>query len=188
MDGLMPDPVSTDAPQWFAMRDLKRANARRRAYVDLADRGFDVFTPLKTVVAERAGRRVREERPVIYDLLFVHSTRAALDPVVESTETLQYRFVKGAPAGTVLTVRPSDMQRFITAVNAVSQPRYYSPDELTPSMIGHRIRIIGSGPLQGLEGTLLKIKGSSKKRLLVELPGLLSAAVEIAAADFVEVE
>lgn len=176
-----------DSLQWFAMRDLKRANACRRAYTDLADRGFEVFTPLKTVIVERGGRRVKEDRPVIYDLLFVHTTRAALDPVVESTDTLQYRFVKGAPAGTVLTVRPVDMHRFITAVRAVSQPRYYSPDELTPSMIGHRIRIIGVGPLQGLEGTLLKIKGSSKKRLLVELPGLLSAAVEIA-ADFVEVE
>ena len=174
--------------EWFVLRDLKRPNALKRAYSELADFGFEVFTPLQTVVVERGGRRVREQRPVINDLLFVHSTREKLDPIVQSTDTLQYRFVKGAPAGTVQTVRTDDMNRFIEVIQSTDRPRFYSPEEITPAMIGKTIKLVCPGLLNGQIGTLLKIKGSNKKRLLVQLPGILSAAVEISATDFVEVE
>ncbi len=175
-----------DKHQWYVLRDLKRPNALRRAYVELADLGFEVFTPLHTVVTQRGSRRVREQRPIINDLLFVYTTRSKLDPVVKSTDTLQYRFVKGTPAGTVQTVRTDDMNRFIAAVQSSTQPHFYTPDEITPAMIGKDIKMICPGPLNGQTGTLLKIKGSNKKRLLVQLPGILSAAVEISDTDFVE--
>ena len=42
------------------------------------------------------------------------------------------------------------------------------------------------GALDGIEGLLLKIRGSGKKRLLVELPGILAAAVEIRNADYIQ--
>ncbi|MDE6352821.1 MAG: hypothetical protein K2K88_06780, partial [Muribaculaceae bacterium] len=76
-----------DKHQWYVLRDLKRPNALRRAYVELADLGFEVFTPLHTVVTQRGSRRVREQRPIINDLLFVYTTRSKLDPVVKSTDT-----------------------------------------------------------------------------------------------------
>ena len=44
-------------------------------------------------------------------------------------------------------------------------------------MYGRMIRIEG-GPLDGYEGRLLSIRGSRVKRLIVEIPGLLVAAVE----------
>ena len=45
-------------------------------------------------------------------------------------------------------------------------------------MVGRSVRIIG-GPLDGYEGRLQKLQGSRTKRLLVELPGLITAAVEV---------
>lgn len=42
------------------------------------------------------------------------------------------------------------------------------------------------GPLNGFEGVLLKVKGSGKKKLIVKLPGLLAAAVEVGRTDYVE--
>ncbi len=45
-------------------------------------------------------------------------------------------------------------------------------------MLGKQVRIIG-GPLDGYEGRLQKLQGSRVKRLFVELPGLLTAAVEV---------
>ena len=45
-------------------------------------------------------------------------------------------------------------------------------------MLNRKIRIVG-GPLDGYEGTLQTVRGSKVKRLLVELPGLLSVAVEV---------
>ena len=168
-----------DLPRWYVMRDLKRPNAKVRAWQALADKGFDVFTPTRWQVNEVAGRRERHEVPYVPDLLFVRSTRAALDPEVEATATLQYRFVRGAAQYTALTVREAEMQRFMMAARATSTPQYFLPDELTPSMLGRLVRIVG-GPLDGITGRLLSVRGLRRRKLLVELPGLITAAVEVA--------
>lgn len=60
----------------------------------------------------------------------------------------------------------------------VFSSKYYRPEEITPAMRNRRIRIIG-GPLHGYEGSLVTVRGTTVKRLLVELPMLLAAAVEV---------
>lgn len=176
----------TSEKQWFVMRDLKRANAKMPAYRALGEAGFSVFTPLTERIVTRGARRVREQVPFMPDLLFVLSDRAALDPVVARTDTLQYRYVKGAPYRTPMTVPAVDMARFIAAVSTFRAPRYLHPQEVTAAMCGARVRMVCAGPLNGYEGLLLRVKGSGKKRLLVQLPGLLAAAIEIAAPDYIQ--
>ena len=58
--------------QWFVMRDLKRRNAKLPAYKQLADKGIKVFVPMKWHTIKRKGIVIREEIPVIQDLLFVY--------------------------------------------------------------------------------------------------------------------
>ena len=70
------------------------------------------------------------------------------------------------------------MARFIHAVSGTKTCRYFLPNELTRAMYGRKIRIIG-GYLDGYEGHLLSLRGSRTKRLLVELPSWLVAAVEV---------
>ena len=77
-----------------------------------------------------------------------------------------------------MTVADRDMEHFIRAVNATESPRYYLPEEITPTMYGRKIRIEG-GPLSGYEGRLLTTRGSKVKRLLVELEGFLAVGVEV---------
>ncbi|WP_336525800.1 UpxY family transcription antiterminator [Bacteroides acidifaciens] len=163
--------------RWFVMRDLKRVNAKNHAYKMLQGLKFEVFTPMKWHVVTRKGEKVREEIPVIPDLLFVRSTRADLDPIVEKTETLQYRFLRRTWCEP-MTVRDSDMERFIHAVNSSESVKYYLLEELSPEMYNKKIRIIG-GKLDGYEGMLLTVRGSKTKRLLVELPGMLAVGVEV---------
>lgn len=172
--------------QWFVMRDLKRANAKLPAYKQLEEAGFRVFTPMTTKIIEKGGKRTRIQVPFVQDLLFVYSSKEALDKVVTRTQTLQYRFLKGAAYCTPMTVPVAEMDRFITTVTSVKTPQYYHLDEITPSMYGAKIRMVCEGPINGFEGTLLKIKGSGKKRLLVKLTGVLAAAVEIGNADYIE--
>lgn len=155
--------VTEDGTQWYAMRDLKRANAKMPAYKLLRESGFEVFTPMRWRLVTKSGRREREEVPCIPDLLFVHACADELDPVVEATPTLQYRYERGRGYRTPMTVRRVDMQRFILAVRATEEPRYYSPDEITPDMYGRRVLIVG-GPLDGLEGRLLKARGTRRRR------------------------
>lgn len=175
----------SDSRLWFALRDLKRPNAKTMAWQELSERGFEVFTPMTQVVRETGGKRRRIEIPAVPDLLFVHSTRERLDPVVASIPTLQYRFVKGAPAGTAMTVDDSSMDRFVRAVSGSADTRYFNAGEITPSMIGREVRVIG-GPLDGFTGNLLSVRGLRSRRLIVDLHGFLSAAVEVA-PEFIQI-
>ena len=163
--------------QWFVMRDLKRRNAKLPAYELFKGFGIKVFTPMVWKLMVRHGKRCREEVPFMQDLLFVHDTRMAVDPIVEKYDTVQYRYVRGGYK-VPMTVRDNDMQRFIHAVESTENPRYYTPEEISYDMIGRKVRIVG-GPLDGYEGCLQKMQGARVKRLFVELPNLLAAAVEV---------
>ena len=166
-----------DACQWFVMRDLTRPNAKLPAYKLLDGLNIRTFTPMVWKLMLNHGKRERRQMPFIHDLLFVYSSRSALDSVVETTPMLQYRYLRGGYK-MPMTVRAADMQRFIHAVGLSSSPQYYRPDEVTPSMRNRRIRIIG-GNLDGYEGSLITTRGSKVKRLLVEIPMLLAATVEV---------
>lgn len=163
--------------RWYVMRDLKRVNAREPAYKLLEGKKMEVFVPKVWKLHVRQGRRVREEVPFIQDLLFVHESRSHLDPVVEKTPTLQYRWLRDVWREP-MTVPDADMERFIRAASHSESPRYYLPEEITPQMYGRKIRIVG-GPLDGYEGCLLTMRGSKVKRLLVELKDFLAVGVEV---------
>ena len=170
MDSLIND----NQPQWFVMRDLKRANAKLPAYRLLKGKGMEVFTPLTRHLNKK---QEWEEKPLIHGLLFVHETRKELNPVVDQTPTLQYQYLP-KKRQEPMTVPDADMERFIRAIKATDSPQYYLPEEISPKMYGRRIRVVG-GVLDGYEGFLLTTRGSKVKRLLVELPGFFAVGVEV---------
>ena len=163
--------------RWFVMRDLKRANAKQQAYQILKEKNIEVFTPMKTRLCVVKGEQIRKEVPCITDLLFVHTTRETLDPIVQNIPTLQYRWLRNKYREP-MTVPDAEMERFIRAVHASALPKYYLPEEITPEMYNCPIRIVG-GLLDGYEGMLLTTRGSKVKRLLVEIPHLLAVGVEV---------
>lgn len=171
-------PMTSSEKQWFVMRDLKRRNSNSLAINELAKAGLEVFTPMTQMVMTIGGKRQRRDVPVIQDLLFVHEEKSMLDPYVEIYPTLQYRYVFGKTKDEPMTVRDEEMQRFVHAVGNTESALYYKPGELTDAMCGKKVRIVG-GPLDGLEGCLLSVKGMRKRRLIVELPNLITAAVEV---------
>lgn len=170
--------MNSSEKQWFVMRDLKRRTSNSLAIHDLAKAGLEVFTPMTQMVMKIGGKIQRRDVPVIQDLLFVHEAKEVLDPFVELTSTLQYRYQRGKPKDEPLTIRDVEMERFMFAVNHTDTPIYYKPGELTPAMYGKSVLIHG-GSLDGYEGRLLSIKGMRKRCLIVELPGLMAAAVEV---------
>ncbi|WP_297900511.1 UpxY family transcription antiterminator [uncultured Parabacteroides sp.] len=171
----VPEVTGDDMAQWFVMRDLSRSNAKEPAWKILEELEMDYFTPMVQKLVIRNGRREKEKAPYIQDLVFVHESRSALDPIVENVRTFQYRYLKRRVP---MTVREVDMKRFVRAVESTKFPRFYRPDEITQDMLRHRIRIVG-GNLDGYEGFLLTVRGSRVKRLLVELPTLLAVSVEV---------
>lgn len=160
------------------MRDLKRRTSNSLAVHELAKAGLEVFTPMTQMVMNIGGKPQRRDVPVIQDLLFVHESKETLDPIVERTPTLQYRYQRGKTKEEPTTVRNEEMEKFIYAVSKTETPIYYKPGELTTAMYGKSVLIHG-GRLDGYEGRLLSIKGMRNRRLIIELPGLLAAAVEV---------
>lgn len=80
------------------MRDLKRPNAKLRAYEMLKDKVERVYTPMVKKTLMRNGKRCLVDVPYIPDLLFVYDCKSVIDPIVSSIPTFQYRFVRsGAP-------------------------------------------------------------------------------------------
>lgn len=160
------------------MRDLKRTNAKKPGYKQFEEQHIEVFTPMKYCLKDKNGKQVRERVPFIQDLLFVHNSREVIDPIVQRTPTIQYRYCKGGEYRNPMTVNDTDMERFIYAVNASDNPKFYLSDEITPEMCKRRIRIIG-GTLNGYEGFLSAVRGSKVKRLLVQLPEFFSVGIEV---------
>lgn len=168
-----------ESTHWFAMRDLKRRHAKLPAYKLLENLKVSYFTPMVHRLVVVNGKRVDQEVPFMPDLLFVKDTREHLDLIVESIPKLQYRYKIGVQH-TPIIVPTAEMERFIYAVESSENPKFYSLNEVTPEMINRKIRIIG-GKLDGYTGTLVTTRGSKVKRLLVELPSLLAASVEVEA-------
>ena len=173
----MPTYTMDDDTQWYAMRDLTRPNAKVSAYEKLNAKGIRCFTPMVKKQVKLRGDTVLIDAPYMRDLLFAYGTREAIDPLTAPGMRLQYRYVRGGYMEP-MTVRKADMENFIRAVQSTISARYYRPEEITPAMRNRKIRIIG-GPLNGLAGTLVTIRGTRVKRLLVEIPTLLAAAVEV---------
>lgn len=168
---------SQESLQWFAMRDLKRRHAKLPTYKLFESLKVQYFTPMVHRLVVVNGKWVDQEVPFMQDLFFVKDTRSHLDFVVENTPKLQYRYKIGVQH-TPIIVPTTDMERFIHAVEASDNLRFYSPNEVTPDMRNRQIRIIG-GQLDGYIGTLVTTRGSKSKRLLVELPTLLAASIEV---------
>jgi transcription antitermination factor NusG len=164
--------------QWFVMRDLKRPNSLTPAFRQLPDMGVEIFTPMRCCVVMRKGVKTRENVPYIHDLIFVHSTTEEIDDILTRIPTLQYRFVRGGGYRKPMLVSDRDMNSFIKAVQTVSSPQYFSPEEITPDMIGRQVAIVG-GQLDGYEGKLLKCRGSRKRRFLIAIPNIIVAAIEV---------
>ena len=143
----------------------------------LGEMGIEVFTPLIWKLVVRQGKRIPVEVPFMQDLLFVHESHKVLDPIVKRTSTLQYRFLRDGKR-TPMTVRNADMERFINAVKETNNPCFYEPKDIKANMVGKYVRIVG-GLLNGYKGRLMKLQGSRVKRLFVELPNLLTVAVEV---------
>ena len=167
------------AKRWYVLRDLSRSNAKIPGYKLLAGEGIEYFTPMHFVVKKEGGRNVRTQEPVLKSLLFAHEEQTTLKNFLVKHPTLQFRYVRGRSIDNPMVVDDRDMERFRHAIeSSCSAPVSYRIEEITPDKYGKEVRIVG-GRLDGYTGRLLKMRGSSVKRLIVELPGLFLAGVEV---------
>ena len=75
--------AKTSEDRWYVLRDLARPNAKKHDYKQLQEMqektGW-VIVPLKQHVFKEFGKRVVRFVPYMPDLVFVHKSKAELEP------------------------------------------------------------------------------------------------------------
>lgn len=163
---------------WFSVgctslqKELKvRDDARRY--------GLQAFVPLTYVVKTRRGQKHRALVPAVSKLLFVKGT---LDEVKDYIQHAHYVvFIRKSTFSNkedYLTVPTKAMEDFIAVTeNHEEHVTYFRPEEISLQE-GDKIRIKG-GFYDGREGIIMRIKGKRNKHLVVQIPGVLIAAIEL---------
>lgn len=169
---------NNDIQQWFCLgctspqRELKVRDDMRRY-------GLEAFVPLKYEVKKRCHQEQRALVPAIAGLMFAKGTLEELKEYVSRSQfTVYLRKSTFSNKEDYLTVPTKAMDDFIAVtVNHEAHISYFRPEEIK-LQAGDKIRVKG-GIYDGKEGVIMRIKGKRNKHLVVQIPGLLAAAVEM---------
>ncbi len=169
---------NNDIQQWFCLgctspqRELKVRDDVRRY-------GLEAFVPLKYEVKKRRHQEQRALIPAIAGLMFAKGTLEELKEYVSRSQfTVYLKKSTFSNKEDYLTVPTKAMDDFIAVtVNHEAKISYFKPEEIK-LQAGDKIRVKG-GIYDGKEGVIMRIKGKRNKHLVVQIPGLLAAAVEM---------
>lgn len=163
---------------WFSIgctslqKELKvRDDARRY--------GLEAFVPLTYVVKTHRGQKHRALVPALSKLLFVKGTLEEVkDYILHAHYVVFIRKSTFSNKEEYLTVPTKAMEDFIAVTEHHEEHvTYFRPEEISLQE-GDKIRIKG-GIYDGREGTIMRIKGKRNKHLVVQIPGMLIAAIEL---------
>jgi len=157
------------APQWYAA--YTHANHEKKAATHLLQRGIEHFLPTYTSIRRWKDRRVRLEMPLFPGYVFVQVAPSDFLPVLHTPGIAYVVSFNGQPAAL-----PAEQIHQLR--HGLSQMRV-EPHRFVAA--GRRVRIL-SGPLQGAEGILMRVKNTCRVVLSVKLIQR-SVAVEVDWAD-----
>ena len=151
----------------------------------LEDKGIRTFIPMRSVRVEKDGKTLRKTVPAVGNLLFARSVQQTLYEHIKSEgEAPITRFLWDRNTGRPLVVPDKQMDDFIRVCQASGDDALFLTRPDAKLTEGARIRVV-SGPLAGVEGRVVRIRKS--RRVLVDLPGLLSVASTYIPLDLLEV-
>ena len=148
---------------------------------DIRNYGLEAFVPLKYHIKTIKQQKHRALVPAIPGLMFAKGTLDELKEYVEDHANFPVYLRKSTFSNKedYLTVRTKEMEEFIAVTeDHEANITYFRPEEIN-LQAGDRIRVKG-GIYDGKEGIVMRIKGKRNKHLVVQIPGMLVAAIEMA--------
>lgn len=163
--------------RWYVLTAVYRKEIKVRD--DIRRLGLDGYIPMKYELMTIGYRKERKLVPAINQLVFVHSTKSAIEDYIEHTKEIVYFRTSGRKGHReVLVVPDQDMENFIRVTQQVEEKlSYYRPEEIKLN-VGDRIRVHG-GVFDGVEGTLVRLPGKRSKQLVVSIPDISIVAVSM---------
>lgn len=177
---------NSEIQQWFCIgctspqKELKVRDDVRRY-------GLEAFVPLKYDIKKVRQQEQRKLVPAISGLMFAKGTVDEVKDYVSNSHFSVYiRKSTFSNKEDYLTVPTKAMDDFIAVtVEHETHITYFKPEEIK-LQAGDQIRVKG-GIYDGKEGIIMRIKGKRNKHLVVQIPGLLVAAVEMT-PDLIELK
>lgn len=169
---------NSEEKKWFSI-GCTSLQKELKVRDDARQYGLQAFVPLTYVVKTIRGQKHRALVPAVSKLLFVKGT---LDEVKDYIQHAHYVvFIRKSTFSNkedYLTVPTKAMEDFIAVTeNHEEHVTYFRPEEISLQE-GDKIRIKG-GFYDGREGIIMRIKGKRNKHLVVQIPGVLIAAIEL---------
>ena len=163
---------------WFVMgskNHMKELQIRDEA----RSKGLEAFVPVVYAYKTVHGQKQRKLVPAINGYIFVKATVAELREYIAKSHYIIFpQKSTFTDREDFLTVPTHEMENFIAVVEKAEEHiTYFKPDEITLNP-GDKIKIQG-GFYDGKEGIIMRVKGKRNKLLVVQIPGVIVAAVEL---------
>lgn len=137
------------------------------------------FIPFRTVLEEKDGKKLKIQKPVVPNFVFIHSDYATCLSLVNDYG-LAMSYLLDLETRTLLVVPDKQMEDFMFLLDFSEEAVQVINENLRR---GDRVRVI-KGDFMGIEGELVRIKGH--KRVVVRLEGLFSLATTYIPGAYLE--
>ena len=142
--------------------------------------GLEAFVPLKYEVKTIKKQKYRALVPCLAGLMFIKGTEDEVKDYIMNHAHYPVFIRKSTFSNKeeYLTVPTKAMEDFIAVTESHEEHiTYFRPEEISLQE-GDKIRVKG-GLYDGREGVIMRIKGKRNRHLVVQIPGMLIAAVEL---------
>ena len=171
--------VEDNEIRWYAIGCTSKAK-ELKVRDDIRKFGLEAFVPLRYQIKTIKHQKQRALVPAIPGLMFAKGTKDELKDYIQNHANFVVYMRKSTFSNKedYLTVPTKDMENFIAATeDHEAHITYFRPEEIN-LQAGDRIRVKG-GIYDGKEGVIMRIKGKRNKQLVVQIPGMLVAAIEL---------
>jgi transcription antitermination factor NusG len=158
----------TEKKHWYAV--YTRSRAEKKVLIEMEYSGIEAYLPLHRKIRQWSDRKKWVEMPLIPGYLFVNIGLKEYDKVLKTMGVVTFVRFEGKAA-----IIPSSQIEFIRKMledaSLCVEVIHQIPEK------GDKV-MVTAGPLIGLKGTIISVKG--KKRVAVEIEQLnLSLTIEI---------
>lgn len=146
--------------RWYAV--YTKSRNEKKAHAALLEAGIDAYLPLVKILKQWSDRKKWVEEPLFRSYLFVNILPGQYHQVLNTFGIVRYITFEGkateVPVNQILAIK-----HYIDAED-------FSSEQDAHFVVGDKVEIF-RGPLKGLTGNLLRVKGNQKVRIEIESIG-----------------
>lgn len=143
---------------WYVL--YVKSRAEKKVLQDLKTKDIEAYLPMQKKLRQWSDRKKLVEMPLLPGYIFVRVGRREYDPALKTDNVVCYITFEGKAA----PVRESDINALKKILEQDQIEVELTRDDLVP---GEQVEIL-SGPLMGIRGELVEIKGKHKVGIRIQ--------------------